>query len=85
MRPCAGYTDNNVPCVIFRFSDSYKRYYRFTCSCDLNFFFAEIAKIFRTAEKFDKQIFDLTAKSIRLRKQRRLLLKKFRNLNDRKA
>ena len=85
MRFCADCTDNNVPYVISRFSNLYKRYYRFIRFCDLNFFSAEITKIFRITEKLDEQIFNLAAKKIRLRKQRRLLLKKNYNLGDREA
>ena len=71
--------------IISRFSDSCERYYRLIRFCNLNFLFVKIAKIFRAAEKLDEQIFDLTAKNIRLKKQRRLLLKKIYNLNNRKA
>ena len=82
MRFCAGCTGNNVHYIISRFSDSCERYYYLTRFCNLSFFFIKIAKILRIAEKLNKQILKLAAKNIRLKKQRRLLLKKFRNLND---
>jgi hypothetical protein len=71
--------------MVSRFSNSCERYYRSNRLCDLNLQSAEIAKISRATDKLNKKILKVKAKRIRLYKQRRLLIKKLRNLDNRKA
>jgi hypothetical protein len=92
MRSCLGCLQHNVPCVVSDFSDSCERCYRFNRCCELSSPSSEIARLSREADKLDEQILaertksiEAEAKSFRLRKQRRLLTKKLRDLGDREA
>jgi hypothetical protein len=85
MRPCTCCLSEKVSCVMSASSDSCERCYRFNRYCDLSPPSAEIAKLSREDEKLGEQIFEAEAKSVRLRKQRRLIRKKLRDLGDREA
>ena len=69
--------------MISDISDSCERCHRFDRYCDLSSPFKEIAKLSGKANKLDEQILEVEAKSLQLRKQRRLLIRKLRELGDR--
>jgi hypothetical protein len=85
MRPCGRCSSEGVLCVVSDISDSCERCHRFKRQCDLAPPSAEIAKISKKANELDEQILEAEARSLRLRKQRRLLTKKLRELGDRET
>jgi hypothetical protein len=84
MRPCALYTRLGVLCVTSTAHESCKQCLRSTRSCDLASPLAEVERIFKKTEKLQAEALEAEAKAHRLRKQRRTLLKKMRELGARK-
>ena len=92
MRFYGRYSSEDFFYVIFNISDFCEKYHRFDRDYDFNFLSAEIMKLFRKADKLNEQILvertknlETEIKNLRLQKQRRLLIKKLRELNDREA
>ena len=85
MRPYGRCFSEGLFYIISDISDSCERCHRFDRYCNLNPSFKKIAKLFCEANKLDEQILKIKAKNLRLRKQRRLLIKKLRELSDREA
>ena len=86
MRPCSACVRTNELCVISRESDSCELCVRHHRSCDLApLSDRELDKLHSEAQRFDDQEAELIAKLARIRRQRRSVLKKLRDLNDREA
>jgi hypothetical protein len=84
MRPCALYTRLGVLCVTSTAHESCEQCLRSTRRCDLASPLAEVKRIFKKTEKLQAEALKAEAKAHRLRKQRRTLLKKIRELGARK-
>jgi hypothetical protein len=84
IRPYAFYTRLGI---LYITSAAYKfceQCLRSTRSCDLTSPLAEVKRIFKKTEKLQAEALEAEAKAYRLRKQRRMLLKKMRELGARK-
>jgi hypothetical protein len=83
MRPCAPCVRLGVLCVVSDAHESCEQCLRSTRSCDLASPLAEVERIFKKTEKLQAEAFEAEAKAHRLRKQRRTLLKRMRELGAR--
>jgi hypothetical protein len=84
MRPCASCTRLGVLCVTSTAHESCEQCLRSTRRYDLASPLAEVKRIFKKTEKLQAEALEAEAKAYRLRKQRRTLLKKIRELGARK-
>jgi hypothetical protein len=84
IRLYALYTRLNVLYVTLTAYKSCEQYLRSTRRCDLASPLAEVERIFKKTEKLQIKAFEAEVKIYRLRKQRRTLLKKIRELGARK-
>jgi hypothetical protein len=75
----------NALYVIFPSSSKCEQYVRHNRQYELAFLINQLDKLSEQKNKLLNQIIKNKTRTRRLRKQRRLLLKKMRNLNDRKA
>jgi hypothetical protein len=85
MRFCSCCVKTNVLCVIFPLSESCEQCVRFNRDCELSFPVAKFDKLSKQEGELFNQITECKTRACRLRKQRRLLLKKIRDLGDREA
>jgi hypothetical protein len=92
MRACSYCSRKKKFYIISSESESYSEYYRFKRRCSLAPNNSELDKQLKIKEKLDKKIVEAMrvaikaeAKTIRLRKQRRLAIKRLRKLGDREA
>ncbi len=83
MRKCIQCEKHKVACVVSEISESCEQCYRFHRSCDLSAPFKEIDKAMKQVEELSDQIAASEAKSSRLRKQKRLLLKRLKEMGAR--
>jgi uncharacterized protein YlxW (UPF0749 family) len=83
MRPCVLCTRLGVLCVTSTAHESCEQCLRSTRRCDLASPLAEVERIFKKTEKLQAEALEAEAKAHRLRKQRRTLLKKIRELGAR--
>jgi hypothetical protein len=85
MRLCSSYLRANTFYVVFFSFFKYKQYVRHNRQYKLASPVDQLDKLSEQENKLLNQITESKTKTRRLRKQRRLLLKKIRNLGDRKA
>ena len=83
MRPCSSCTRLGVSCITSPAHESCEQCLRSSRVCDLAAPLAEMERIFKKAEKMQAEALEAEAKAHRLRKQRRALLKKMRELGAR--
>lgn len=83
MRPCSSCVRLSVPCFTSPAHESCEQCLRANRSCDLAAPLAEIDRVLQKAEKLQTEALEAEAKAHRLRKQRRSLLKKARELGAR--
>jgi hypothetical protein len=85
MRACSGCVSRCVVCVVSPEVDACVECFKFNRRCSLAPNDSEIQKQFVAKEKLDNEIKETEAKAARLRKQRRLVLKRLRDLGDRES
>ncbi len=83
MRKCTRCAVDGAPCIVSELSDSCERCYRTHRSCELSAPWSEVQKVLAQSDKLDEQILESQAKILRLRKQKRALVKKLKELGAR--
>ena len=84
MRACSFYRIHNFLYVIALESSHYKRYFRSYLECELAPPDAKAERLFKKEERLASEITAAYAKISRLRKQHRAVMKKLRDLGNRK-
>jgi hypothetical protein len=82
MRACFFYRVYNFFCVIAPESFYYERYFRSNLKCELASLNAKAERLLKKKERLASEIAAIYAKTIRLRKQYRAVIKKLRNLDN---
>ena len=85
MRLCSFYLRANALYIVFFSFFKYKQYVRYNRQCELASPVDQLNKLSEQENKLLDQIIESETRTRRLRKQRRLLLKKIRNLGDREV
>jgi hypothetical protein len=83
MRPCAYCVASSSLCVLSEMSEKYEQCYRFNRPCDLASPWAEVYRLLKQSDDLKEKVLEAEAKALRLRKQRRVILKKVRALGAR--
>jgi hypothetical protein len=84
MRVCFFYRSYNFLCVITPESLYYERYFRSHLKCELAPSDAKIERLFKEKKRFASEIAAVYAKITRFCKQHRAIMKKLRDLGNRK-
>ena len=85
IRLCQNCVERKLEYIFFSDTDEYKKYYLYRRYCDLAPPLAEINRINIDRAKLDKKILETETKTFRLRRQRKLFLRRLRELGDREA
>ena len=85
MRFCQNYIERKFEYVFSSDTDKYKKYYFYHYYCNLAPPLAEINRINTDREKLDEKILETEIKIFCFRRQRKLLLRRLRELGDREA
>jgi hypothetical protein len=85
MRPYSYYTSSGSAYVLSELSEKYSQYHRFDRPYDLASSWPEVYRLLEQRDKLREQRIEAEAKAVRLRKQKRQLLKKTRALGDRES
>ena len=85
MRLCFSYLRVNALYIVFLSFSKCEQCVRYNRQYELAFLVNQLDKLFEQENKLLNQITESKARTRRLRKQRRLLLKKIRNLGDRET
>jgi TolA-binding protein len=83
MRPCSSCTSFGVPCAVSPLDERCEQCVRHNRHCELASPWVKAERVLKKKEDLDRQILESEAKTLRLRKQKRLLQKKLRELGDR--
>jgi len=83
MRPCSSCISFGVACVLSPADERCEQCVRFGRQCELASSNEEVERTVKKKEAIEEQILASEAKTLRLRKQKRLLQKKLRELRDR--
>jgi hypothetical protein len=83
MRPCSSCVSFWVACILSSVDERCEQCCRFNRSCELAAPWKEAERILKKKEDVERQIIEAEAKALRLRKQKRQLQKKLRELGDR--
>src|SRR5450755_3217972 len=85
MRACSSCLSRNTLCVVSPSSFRYEQCVRYNRQCELDFPVNQLDKLSTQENKLLDLISESEAKTRRFRRQRRLLLKKMRDLGDREG
>jgi hypothetical protein len=83
MRPCAHCVASSSLCVLSEVSEKCEQCHRFNRPCDLASPWAEVHRLLKQSDDLKEKVLEAEAKALRLRKQRRVILKKVRALGAR--
>jgi hypothetical protein len=82
MRPCSSYMSFGVLCVLSPVDERCEQCYRNQRPCELAPPWTEFAQLQKEKEKVQQQRLESELKTVRLRKQKRSLLKRIKALSD---
>ena len=85
MRFCQNYIKQKFKYILSSDTDKYKKYYLHRRYCDLALSLAEIDRININCKKLDKKILETETKIFCFCRQRKLLLRRLRELGNRKT
>jgi hypothetical protein len=83
MRPCASCTSLGRICILSSHDERCEECFRHQRRCDLASPWAEVERLSKQSEKLQTEALEAEAKAVRLRRQRRLVLKKIKELDAR--
>jgi hypothetical protein len=83
MRSYAYCVASSSLCVLSEVSEKCEQCHRFNRPCDLASFWAEVYRLLKQSDDLKEKVLEVEVKALRLRKQRRVILKKVRALGAR--